>query len=648
MKYELKTDATGLIISPKSSYKPTQEEKDIIVRVRRDYAIGDSIMNASYEEFNNMSLIERMNVDQRAWNSFQPAGSDDPDLAWKSNAIRPITRNKVISIVAHLTGNIIYPIIYAQNENQEEDRDAAETMRDLLEYACDNSDYAETFVYSVIAACVNPAIVLQNEYVEIFRTIKEVKEDGSYEAKKVLDDAFSGIVQSIVPLNELYISDVYERDIQKQPFLIRRRVIDYNTASMKYGDNPKFKDVTPGIVPVYHDGSDTFYDVYDESQSDRLVEELIYYNRKDDLQLTFVNSIIMSKVDAPNPRTDKEYPFSKTGFEPISSGFFYYKSLVSKLEPEQNIIDTIYQAIIDGSLLKQMPPTAIYGTETFNSNIITPGKVVSFTNPDTKVEKIDVGSDLNAGYNILEKIESSMAESSMNVMQQGQTPSGTNTAYEISVLEQNAKIMLGLFGRMIGFLVRDLGKLIVGDIVQYYTVGEVGEITDSLNYKKFVLPGKSIDGKQRSKSIKFEPNLPETSTPEERLNIAFEIMDKEQDNERLVFVNPELFRNLKYLVRIDTDTVLPQSDNVKKALNLELFDRSIQLPFVNQEQLYKDLVLGSYQKTKNDVDKYIQQPNMADTINQTSGVPKQGMQGMQGMPRPLNQALANENQRQSI
>jgi len=647
MKYELKTDKAGTIINPPSQYQPSKEEKDVLSRVIKDYGIADDIMTASYEEFNNMSLIERMDKDQRAWNSFQSAGSDDPDLAWKSNAVRPITRNKVISIVAHLTGNVIYPIIYAQNENQEEDRDAAEVMRDLLEYACDNSDYAETFLYAVIGACINPAIVIQNEYVEIFRTIKQVKEDGSYDAKKVLDEAFSGITQSIVPLNELYISDVYERDIQKQPFLIRRRIIDYNTAAMKYGDNPKFKNVTPGIVPVYHEGSDTFYDVYDESQADRLVEEVIYYNRKDDLQLTFINSILMSKVDAPNPRVDKQYPFSKTGFEPISSGFFYYKSLVSKLEPEQNIIDTIYQAIIDGSLLKQVPPTAIYGVEAFNSNIITPGKVISFTDPNTKVEKIDVGSDLNAGYNILEKIESSMAESSMNVMQQGQATVGTNTAYEISVLEQNAKIMLGLFGRMIGFLVKDLGKLIVGDIVQYYTVGEIGEITDALNYKKFILPGQSIDGKQRSKSIRFEPNLPESSTPEERLNIAFEIMDKEKDDQRLIFVNPELFRNLKFLTRIDTETVLPKSDNVKKALNLELFDRSIQLPFANQEQLYKDLVLGSYEKTKNDVDKYIksgmQQPNMADTLNQTSGLPKQG-----GLPKPLNQALANENQKQLI
>ncbi len=647
MKYELKTDKAGVIINPPSQYTPTKEEKDVLSSVIKDYGIADEIMTASYEEFNNMSLIERMNLDQKAWNSFQSSGSDDPDLAWKSNAIRPITRNKVISIVAHLTGNVIYPIVYAQNENQEEDRDAAEVMRDLLEYACDNSDYAETFLYAVIGACINPAIVIQNEYVEIFRTIKQVKEDGSYDAKKVLDEAFSGIVQSIVPLNELYISDVYERDIQKQPFLIRRRIIDYSVAAMKYGENPKFKNVTPGVIPVYHEGSDTFYDVYDESQGDRLVEEVIYYNRKDDLQLSFVNSILMSEADAPNPRVDKQYPFSKTGFEPISSGFFYYKSLVSKLEPEQNIIDTIYQAIIDGSLLKQMPPTAIYGTETFNSNIITPGKVISFTSPDTKVEKIDVGSDLNAGYNILEKIESSMAESSMNVMQQGQATVGTNTAYEISVLEQNAKIMLGLFGRMIGFLVKDLGRLIIGDIVQYYTVGEVSEITDSLNYKNFILPGKSIDGKQRSKSIRFEPNLPETSTPEERLNIAFEIMDKEKDDQRLVFVNPELFRNMKYLVRIDTETVLPKSDNVKKALNLELFDRSIQLPFVNQEQLYKDLVLGSYEKTKNDVDKYIksgiQQPNMADTLGQTSGLPQQG-----GLPKPLNQALANENQKQLI
>ena len=60
------------------------------------------------------------------------------------------------------------------------------------------------------------------------------------------------------------------------------------------------------------DDKRTFYEQYDDELQSRLVEEIIYYNRQLDLQIVFVNGVIMTPHNEPNPRKDKNYPFART------------------------------------------------------------------------------------------------------------------------------------------------------------------------------------------------------------------------------------------------------------------------------------------------------------------------------------------------
>ena len=68
----------------------------------------------------------------------------------------------------------------------------------------------------------------------------------------------------------------------------------------------------------------------------------------------------MTECDNPNPRIDKMLPFAKTIYEPINAdgNFFYGKSLVNKLGPDQEVIDVLYQMIIDGTYLNLFKPIA--------------------------------------------------------------------------------------------------------------------------------------------------------------------------------------------------------------------------------------------------------------------------------------------------
>lgn len=599
-----------------STYRPNKKTREVHKMVLSDYETGYENLTKPFEEFNNRSLLGELNQNQKLFNTYQKPKSIDPDYSWTSNAVSPASRNKIISIVAHLTGSILYPNIYAQNDRQEEDKEASKAMRDLLEWVIDNSNYSLTFLYAVISACVNPAVIIHEEFVQTFRTIKVVKETGGYEKQRILDEVLSGFIQTIVPNDELLIENIYEKDIQRQGFLIWRKVISYNLAKRKFSDKPNFKFIQPGIQVLYNSTNDTFYEAYNESMQARLAEQVVYYNAAEDLKLTFVNGVLMDSYDNPNPRQDKMYPFAKTIYEPISPDgrFFYGKSLANKLKPEQEVIDQLYKMIVDGTYLDVWKPLAVSSKDGFDSSIVAPGKVTVMGIED-KITPINVGSNLTAAYNTKIEVERNLTESSSSVQQQGISAKGSQTAYEISKLEENAQVMLGFFGKMIGQLVRDLGLLIGTDILQYLTIGEMKEISgkDELVFKKFNLD-KVIKGKRKTQILEFDNSIPEEMTEEELERRSFSLLDEEgglDSDKEITKILPGIFRNRKFLFKVDYDSTLVKSEALKRAFNLELYDRAIQNPILDQEAITKDFLLGSYEQSKDRVDDYIKDEPLA-------------------------------------
>lgn len=622
----------------RADYNPTDEEKEARMLVLRDFQRGMTNMWTPRVEFNDLPVIQRMQYDQAMWNTYQsangqPAAYDDIQ-GWRSNAMRPIIRNKCVSIAAHATARLIFPKVFAYNES-DEDRDSAQVMEDLMEWSADKSNYSYTSLRRVISALVDPVSIGYTEYAETYRKVKRIKEDGSWEWETMLDESLSGFQDTPVSCDELYIENFYESDIQRQGFLIMRRVISYSLAQAKYGalyDNFN-KYVKPGVQTMYSDANQSFYWVYDPNMRAYDVEEIIYWNKSADLKLILVNGVLLTPCDNPNPRLDKLYPFDKFGYELINNRCFYYKSLAFKLMQDANIINTLYPMIVDGTYLSIMPPLVHRGSEVIGSNVIVPGATVNLSDPEAKLDPIRMPSDVNTGIATLMKVEESLNQSSADNIQSGQPSSGGDpTAYEISRLEQNAATVLGLFIQMIGQHVRDFGRLRLGDILQYLTIADVKEIENNgeLVYKTFVLHDRVSSGKSKTRTVRLDGNLPsEEQTPEQLKESSFDIAQEEggPDSDKEIWkVNPELFRKRKFEVGINPDIMNPRSEDLERALDLTTYDRMVANPKADQEEAFRFL-LGTNRKTRKNPDKYI----MEDQPPMIPGATP-GMEGAPALP----------------
>jgi hypothetical protein len=606
------------------AYNPSQEAKDITARVRDDFDIGYTNWNKPLNEYNGRSVIEEINANQKAFNSYIPPRSEDPEESWRAQTVRPIVRNKLISIAAHVTAAIIYPNIFAQTQDDDEDKMAAEIMKDIVDWIIDNSNYSKSFINAVISALVDPAVVVEQEFREVIREVRRMQADGSYTKEEIVDEVLSGFQTHVVPLSEILLANLYEPNIQRQRFIIRQRYIDYGEAKLEYGDHENFKFVTPGSYAYFDIQTQTFYETK-QLETKNLVHEVKYYSRLDDLELTFVNGVLVSDPDCPIKRYDKLYGFAMSGFEPINNGVFaLYKSAANKLGPDEDLVNTLYNMVMDGTFMALMPPLAIYGKDQINSSVMIPGSMTNFS-AESKVDSIGPRSDLRAGLMAIEEVEKSISESSQDNMRSGQAIGGERTAYEVQALQENAQKMLGLFGKFIMFLVHDIGQLMVGDILQYMTVPDIKKITnvtDPVAYKTLLIPEKIQNGKKITKKIKFTGEY----LDKDDVNPAVESMKiykeekKAGENVRIYKINPEIFRNIKYKIVITPDKFENRSKTLEKALNLELYDRAIANPLVDQNAVTRDFLFETYKPGQSE--KYMKKEEpVAPAPGSPAGVP---------------------------
>jgi hypothetical protein len=630
----------GEIEAEEAPYTPSEDENQVRAMVLKHFILGTTNMYTPRVEFNDLSLITRDQYDQMAFNTYQPnngeAWEGAPQSAWRSRAIRPVVRNKCMSIAAHATARLIFPKVFAYNDNSDEQKEAARVMEDLMEWSGDVSNYPFVALMRVITALASPASIGYTEYGEVTRLVKTEKdESGMWKEERIRDESYPCFMDEVVPVNQFYIENMYEPDIQRQGWLIWRKVYAFSDAQVKYnGVYDNFQHVRPGVQTIFDDANRTFYYVYDPNMRQEDVEEIVYWNKNLDLKIIMVNGIMMTECTNPNPRKDKLYPFDKFGYEPINNRFFYYKSLAFKLQHDADIVNTLYQMIIDGTYLAIFKPMVNVGGEIIASDVIVPGAVTTLTDPNADLRAINVGSDLKSGFETLDVVEKSINESSQEPLQQGSEQGGTQTAYEISRLEQNANTVLGLFLQMIAKHVRDFGKLRLGDIIQYLTLPEVVDITGNpeMTYKTFFLKGNpKIGGK--NKKVEFDSTTPESMSEDEYLEESYKIKGQEEEKDMVISkVNPILFRNLKYMITISPDVLTPKSEDLERAYGTEEFDRMIMHPEVFDPVETGKLLLGANPTTKKNVEKYlVKQPV----------VPPNPMMGAPGqMPAAGNGPLA--------
>src|SRR5574343_188836 len=270
-----------------SLWVPTEAERDCLNGILKDFRLAWQTMHLPRPEFNDMSMYQRYVIDLLAFNTYQENDGnpmmEDRLGGWQSQAMRPIIRNAAVSIVAHQTARQLVPKVFAYDKENDEQEDVARVMSHLIDWAREQANYPFMALYRNIAALYSPISWGYTEYSEVYRNIHDGKDEKGYpNFKKIKDEDECGFKHIPIACDQVYFPNFYEREVQKDVYIIMRRILSYDKAKEKYGHYNNFQHVHPGIVVVMDDANLGFYQVYDPHMRGEEVEEVIRWRRSEE------------------------------------------------------------------------------------------------------------------------------------------------------------------------------------------------------------------------------------------------------------------------------------------------------------------------------------------------------------------------------
>ena len=592
----------GVLTSNKqlSLYQPSKEVIAITKDFANEFGEGVSILNRAWNELNDYSVIDRMNRDQRAFNAFVDETFEDPRESWKWRGTRSIARNRIMAMHAHLTASLAIPMVFAQNEKQEEDVDMSNIGRDILDWIANNSDYKQNYILASMGALVNPVTYLGIEWVENYTKVKEKTEEG-FVTKDVLDEELSGIRTTVYSADQILLTNAYEQNIQRHRAVLKRRYVDYYDSEKKWHWHENWYYVQKGVRTLYSDEEGLFYDVRD-FEHPNLIEEVVGWSRRTDTEVAFLNGIYMGTPNVDfNPIKHRDnfnqpkVPLTPFGYERINEHFFFWKSLANRVGWDNSLIDSMYENTMNRETLDIGTPLAISGAEDIDESPLVPYGVVAFESPDAEAKPI-LPPSRGAGYKALREIENSITESSISETQMGQLPEASQKAFTVARAEQNARTILRGAFRSMGESVARFGSLAMDEALQHLTAPQLDEITGELHYRPFILKDQMVGGKKISKKILFTEEL-YNMTPEKAKEKSLKLLNETgypKTKKHIYLVNPHLFSKMKYLIKIEPDVMMEKNEAFEKATTERLYALLRNDPLVSAEFLVRKLLQANY------------------------------------------------------
>lgn len=660
-------DGNGKALS-ESKYQPSEEVLKLFARVQTDYQAAYNLQTKPLDEFDGLSLLSRAKLDQQTFSAYVGAEYVPAQKSWRWRGRKNTARNKLLGIAAHMLTGMLFPYVYANNPENEEDKMTARVMRILIEDHLKKSKYESKFLFMVLSALVNPAVVCQVEYVVAMQKIKQKMADGKMKILEAVDSLLTGIQMNIVPIDEFLIGDLYSGtgNVQRLPYIIRVRRIAYDEARAIYGENKNFKYVRAGATKIVMSGQDkqTLFDIDWSEADENYVQVITAYYRSEDLEVEWVGGVFMGNEKDPynsNPfkhrrvtQVDGEYvtapvyEYAVSGFEPLdpSGRFFYFKSGAFKEYWDDKGINRAHQLAYDGMQLDVLKPMFLSGVTNVNSAVIAPGATIGMPQ-NASATLYSMSPNITAALEILTQEKQDMSESTQDQTQGGiQQPNVTARAAIMA--QQNARIFLGIFGVMVADLVKQIGELTIDCIIQHTTVGEVDATVPEamqMKYKTLLIKGKE-KGKEITNRVEFTSDtmgeVPQQSLEELEWQL-FHQAGGEATDQRIYKVNAFRFARSQFSVSVDADEIVSYALGTKEQKDqaaLAMFSNPVVMPFVDMKAVVRDFVIEKYGGSDPDRYEAKEQDPMLQAImggqggQQTQAPPQQSP--TQGLPALSN------------
>lgn len=554
------------LVSDQVSYTETPEEKAIKDKVIKDFISAKGVVQKSYNQFNGRTLYECIDDWTKRWNGYIPPMNPLVD-ADSSRVFLNITRNIIIAYLSKVALSVPKIKVVAVNKKSHIPfQKLAESLNDLNTYSLNAEDGEQRFFESCLEVTVKGTVIKYEGYAQrkVKReTPKEFNaETGEIETEKLEVVEYDDCFQEIVPVEDFFIPNPYQPEIQKQPFVIWRKITTKEEAEIDFGHYKKWGYVTPGKYIMSPDVS-TFYrnQMMTELKPEQ-VEIVRYYHKSKNKHVVMINGVVL--YDGPIPFKDGRYPFAKGIFEPFGNDFFWGAGFPQKIMGDQDLVNTLWNMMIDKTETSLTPLSMSSDLDDLiEDEYMTPGKVRKVN--DVNAWRFEQLPGVTSG-------EQGVMQSAMSFIRENAGTYGGGEAYsprggklqtrQIMLKQQEALQKVGFSMNFMETFEKDRTQLRISHIMQFYSIPKIDKITGDgskeitkLTYRDVKLENQTLsDGRKGNKVIKLVGD--EVNDENKRAKLADELSVTEMMGEEkgipteAVAVSVDSFRDYDYSVMV--------------------------------------------------------------------------------------------------
>ena len=555
----------------------SQEETDY-----RDYLIQQMQMaanarNKQHPEFDDMTYLEWHERNAKAANAYIPPKKNATD----TRIVTGTTQEKGITLLSALLNYNLEPNIIAFDKNDLPIADIGENMEDMVlkSREVDNYDCKRALIYKELLD--QGTAFTEESWVEESSLDKKYDFDFSDGVKinkmkwsEKIKTVFKGARTSLISGVKVYLGNMREFHINKQPFIFTAEIVPYRQAQAIYRNWERWDKVPKKIKKsMPSQDAETIYTNWSVQEvEDNMVEIIKYQDKWNNEYMIMINGVMMLPVGFPLTAVSPsgEYTISKGVAEPISEFFPYGKSSPAKSKTDQEVLDEMLKLIVLKTQQSFKPSLANRTKKVLSQKIFIPGTVHADIDPNMIQPIIDGKGVTPAEFSAFELVKRIIDEKTTSPQFSGTSGSGTQTATEVMELKKQQMMKLGLLIWGVMDFEKQMAWLRIQTILEHWTKPidtKVDEVKGGLtNVYKTISVNTTLNGGQKgTKIIEFNPELANTLSGEQ-IKAEEDFLSTGGREVRKTYINPNVLRILKMLWYITINPTEKDSSELDRVL----------------------------------------------------------------------------------
>lgn len=546
-------------------YQASDNELGLVGDCYTDFYRWRTFRSGAFRQFNDNSMEDVWRISRELfWNYSSTKSEDLNDIGLAFNI--PFTRKEVMDFASRMVSLGIKPRIIGDGL----DSYGVKILQSMYQrWRFKNNDRVEKF-WQLMYGVINGTVCLYVGYNNRKKTQEFLK---SYDAKSgaftmdTKEKEYWGDVEvTLVPIEDIYLSKIYEKNIQKQGKLIRKTQMDEADFHTEFQMYPDHKFVRAGNR------------IAEDSLYFRLlggtgvtttnkVEVLRLYDTDNDQFCILANGILLNKLGSgksirtmPMPFDHKMMPFVWSIGEAVDEKLAYGLPMPYKTRDMHKMANAQFTMLLERELRLIDPPILTSDIEAPDI-IFGQKKIIPVTDVEAYKE-IDIkpaSGDYFTSLNSVQQLMSTIAQGGVNQVIPSIQP---KSAAEVDSANQAKQQAMGVPLLMYYDMIRQEAMLILRTMLQFYTAEKFSK--DGANITRaLTVPNMPLTlGGVGDVEIRF---VDKTSNP---LELYFESIRKATQNGRMTEIIEapiDLIQKLEFEIT-DVELEPEQTSEMKKAM----------------------------------------------------------------------------------